>query len=346
MYYMGIDYHKKYSFVSVQNEAGVIALERRVEHNNPLIFEQIINEIAGPVTVVYECGFNWAWLYELLEKIENVKLIILANAYKVRLIVEAQIKTDKINARKLALLLRLGVVPACHIPDRGTRERKDVLRQRAYWVRYRTGLRNKVHKLINKQHNLQMPQVSDMFGKKGKDALNKAILPEPDAMLLKQNLRMLEQLDMMIREDEERIKQESKPDKTVEILTSIPGVGLIIGSIIATETDSIERFIRAERYTGYAGLAPTTHSSGDKTYNGRMMWQCNKWLKWAYIESAWIAIGCSSYFGGLYRHCRTRGKKANTAITIVARRMCHIVYQLLKENRLYEERIYSPVALV
>jgi hypothetical protein len=77
-----------------------------------------------------------------------------------------------------------------------------------------------------------------------------------------------------------------------------------------------------------------------------MMGQCNKWLKWAFIEAAWIAVGCSSYFGGFYRYHRSRGKQANTAITIVARRMCRIVYQLLTEDRFYEERTFSPAALV
>jgi len=346
MYYAGIDYHKRCSFVSIQDEAGKIVLERQVPHNNPLMFEEIIREVGGPVAVVYEAGLNWTWLYEVLEKIGDVKSITLANAYKVRLIAEAQIKTDKIDARKLALLLRLGVVPVCHIPNRQTRDRKEVLRQRAYWVRQRTGLRNRVHRLIGRQHGLQMPQVSDIFGKKGKEALHKAVLPDPDGMLLKQDLAVLEQLDAVIKADEEKIKAESKPDRAVEIFTSIPGVGLIIASITAAETDGIGRFPSAERYTGYSGLSPTTHSSGGHTYNGRMMWMCNKWLKWAFIEAAWVAVGCSAYFGGLYRYHRRRGKKANTAITIVARRMCRIAYQLLKENRFYEERTFSPVALV
>ncbi|MDI6775441.1 MAG: transposase [Verrucomicrobiota bacterium] len=180
-----------------------------------------------------------------------MKSITLANACKVRLIAEAQIKTDKIDARKLALLLRMEVVPSCHIPNRAA-----------------------------------------------------------------------------------------------EILSSIPGIGLIIASIMAAETDGIGRFPSPERYTDYSGLSPTTHSSGGHTHNGRMTWMCNKWLKWAFIEAAWVAVGSCAYFGGMYRQHRQRGKKANTAITIVARRMCRIVYRLLKEDRFYEERTFSPVALV
>jgi transposase len=132
----------------------------------------------------------------------------------------------------------------------------------------------------------------------------------------------------------------------VQIIQSIPGQGPILASLVATETDRIERFRSCQRYTSYAGLAPTTHSSGGKTHMGRMMFQCNRWLKWAFIEAAWVAVGCSSYFGGLYRYHLSRGKKANAAITIVARRMCRIVYQLLQEDRLYERRIFTPAALV
>lgn len=345
MYYAGVDYHKRYSFVSIQDESGTVVHEQQVEWNNPAVFAQMFNQLQHDVTVVYECGLNWAWLYEVLEKIPAVKQIVLANAYKVRLIAEAQIKTDKLDARKLALLLRLGVVPACHVPSRQTRQRKDVLRQRAYWVRLRTGLRNRVHRLIGQQHGLAMPQVSDLFGKKGKAALRKAVLPDPDATLLAQNLDVLEQLDAAIKADEQRIQAESAPDKDMEFLVSMPGLGLITASIISTETEDINRFLRCERYTAYAGLAPTTHSSGGKTYNGRMMPGCNKWLKWAFVEAAWVAVGCSPYFGALYRKHRARNKKASVAITIVARRMCHIAYQLLKEQRFYEDRSFTPAAL-
>jgi transposase len=93
-------------------------MERQVAHNDPHLFKDMFQEMDGPVAVVYECGLNWSWLYEVLEGIDKVHSITVANPYKVRLIAEAQIKTDKIDARKLAMLLRLGVIPVCHMPDR------------------------------------------------------------------------------------------------------------------------------------------------------------------------------------------------------------------------------------
>jgi len=346
MYYAGVDYHKRYSVVSVEDEKGKRVMEAVVRGNNPFVFRQVFSEVKGPVSVVFEAGWNWSWLYELLEQMPNVEKVVLAHAYKLRLIAETQIKTDKIDARKLALLLRLSVIPECHVPDRETRDRKEVVRQRAYWVRERTRLRNRVHRLVAKQHGLQMPQVTDIFGKRGLAALRKAVLPEPDMTLLRQCLAVLDELEKVIKATEEMIRKDIGDKRVIEILMSVPGIALIIASIIAVETDGIRRFIRPARYVGYCGLSPTTHSSGGHVYNGRMMWMCNKWLRWAYIEAAWIAVGCSAYFGGLYRRERERGKDANVAITIVARRMCRMVYQLLMEDRLYQEVGYHrPAAL-
>jgi hypothetical protein len=70
--------------------------------------------------------------------------------------------------------------------------------------------------------------------------------------------------------------------------------------------------------------------------------ESNKWLQWAFIEAAWVAVGCSAYFGGLYRQHRVRGKNANVAITIIARRMCQMSWTLLKERRDFYETF--PVA--
>ena len=259
----------------------------------------------------------------------------MANPLHVRLISAAQVKTDKIDARKLAQLLRANLLPPSHIPDRVTRLRKEVLRQRTFWVRQRTKVRNRVHRLLGRQHGLAMPQVSDLFGKKGRTALSQLILAPPDDLLLRQQLEMLDVLKSHIRELESKITTDGANDPATGWLSTIPGIGPVLGNVIAAEIDGIERFDQSDRLCAYAGLIPSTSSSGDKTYHGRLVIGCNKWLRWALVEAAWVAVGCSPYFGGLYRRHRSRGKKANTAIMIVARRMCQIIYRMLKEQREY-----------
>ncbi|MEN6428723.1 MAG: hypothetical protein ABFE13_25525 [Phycisphaerales bacterium] len=94
MYYAGIDYHKRYSIVSVQNAQGRIVREQRVDHVFRELFGELFKECPEPVAVVYESTLNWSWLYEILQPLKTVCSITLANPYKVRLIAEAQIKTD------------------------------------------------------------------------------------------------------------------------------------------------------------------------------------------------------------------------------------------------------------
>ena len=179
--------------------------------------------------------------------------------------------------------------------------------------------------------------MSDLFGKKGLAALSKAQLAEPHRQLmLEQDLALLKELNIRIRESEQGMKGELEDDEDYQLLLSVPGVGPIIAAVLTSEIDGIGRFPRSRRFLGYAGLVPSVSSSGGKTYHGRMIKSCNKWLKWAFIEAAWVAIGCDSYFGGLYRSARDRGKKPNTAITIVAHRMATIVYRMLTERREYE----------
>lgn len=169
-------------------------------------------------------------------------------------------------------------------------------------------------------------------------AMKKLQLPEPDATQLRQDLGLLEELQLRIRELEGMIEARNAGDGPTQILSSLPGLGKILAAVVAAEIDNIERFAHPKKLLAYAGLVPTTHSSGGKTYNGPLMPMCNKWLRWAFVEAAWVAVGHENYFGGLYRQHRARGKRANTAIVIVARRMAEIAWQMLRHRRAYEDR--------
>jgi transposase len=248
----------------------------------------------------------------------------LANAYKMRIIAEAQVKTDKVDAYMLAKFLKAELISMVHIPSKSTRQHKEVLRQRCFFVRQRTMLRNRIQRLLSAQHNLQLPQCSDLFGKKGISALGKLQLPDPAGMLLRQQLEVLESLKTRITEDEMALKKMLETSPELEFVKSIPGMGPILAAVVVSEVDDISRFPSAQKLCGYAGLCPTTSSSGGKTNNGRLMRACNKWLRWAFVEAAWVSVGCSAYFGHYYKRKRALGKKANTAIIATARLMARI----------------------
>lgn len=168
-----------------------------------------------------------------------------------------------------------------------------------------------------------------------------------DQRLLDEELALIELLSSQIKAQEACIKTANSGDADTAFIASMPGMGPILSAVVAAEIDGIERFDSAAKLCAYAGLIPSTYASGGVVYNGRLLRAANKWLGWALIEAAWVAIGCSGYFGSLYRHHRARGKKANTSITIVARRMITILGHLLKDRRNFKEDFpLSPVAPV
>ena len=205
MNYVGIDIHKRYSVLVALDERGRELKRCRINGNTAFGFAQFFSGLDGKSKVVVEACWNWGRIYDLLSEIEQVEEVVLAHPLKTRLIADAQIKTDGLDAQGLATLLRGDLVARAYVPSKPTRQRKEVLRQRLYWARLRTRVRNRIHALIDRQRELSMPQCSDLFGRKGLNALNKLCLNEPDATLLREELALLELIQSQIKAQEARI---------------------------------------------------------------------------------------------------------------------------------------------
>jgi transposase len=336
MQYVGIDYHKRYSVLCATDERGQKLKQGRVNGNTASGFAQFFAELGEPSKVVMEACWNWGWLYDLLGEIKQVEKVVLAHPYKTRLIAEAQVKSDRIDAQALATLLRGDLIAQSHAPSTTTRARKHLLRQRLFWVRLRTMLRNRIQAILDRQHDLERPQLKNFFSRRGKTWLENVQLPgTADQPLLEQNLEVAELLEAKIKQLDKQIGQSQSEEE--KLLESIPGIGPLFSSVIATEIDGIGRFNSSAKLAAYAGVVPTTHASGGRVFDGRLLWQCNKWLRWALIEASWSSIQFSGYFGAIYRNARARGKNRNVAISAVAHRMVKIIWPLLKEKRPYTE---------
>ena len=199
-------------------------------------------------------------------------------------------------------------------------------------------MRNRIHALLARQKELELPRVSDVFGKAGMRYLEGLRLTEPDGTLLRQDLEELQLLQRQIKEIESHLDAGSDDAGYERYLMGIPGLGRILSNVIAVEIDRIERFSNSDKLCAYSGLVPSTYASGGKHYHGCLLRRCNKWLKWAFIEAAWVSVGCCSYFDGLYKYQLDRGKKPSEAIVAVARRLCKIVWCVLTDKRAYEDR--------
>src|SRR5215813_3622621 len=205
MNYVGVDIHKKYSVLCALDESGRKLREGRVEGNQASGFAQFFASLRGPSKAVVEACWNWGLIHDELEELEQVEEVVLAHPHKTRLIAEAQIKTDRLDAQVLGTLSRGNLVARAHVPSRATRARKNLLRQRLYWARLRTMLRNRVHALLDRQRQLELPQCSDIFGVRTLKFLRQVELSEPDATLLKEQLALHELVTQQMKAQEKRI---------------------------------------------------------------------------------------------------------------------------------------------
>jgi len=282
---------------------------------------------------VLEATRNWTVVHDILE--ELTADVTLAHPLKVRAIAEAKIKTDKIDSTILAHLLRCDLVPSAHVSSPKARITKNLLRHRIFLVRLQTMVKNRIHVLLDRHPHLR-PQKSAnrFFSQIGITELKKIRLPKHDLCILYSELSLLEHLQAQIKQANRWLIGVGKKDKRVKRLLTIPGIGRTIALLMISEIDDIKRFRSDRKLHAYAGLIPSTRSSGGRTFHGRLTKTGNKYIRWAMIEAVWPAIrsdiGLNNYFQRY--SCR---KGANRAKVCTARRLLTIVYKVLKEKREY-----------
>lgn len=333
---LGVDVHKKYSQVAVLNEQGEITMNVKML-NEKRLFSELLSEFNEPCQAVIESGYSWGTMFDLLTDL-GVDVTV-AHALKVKAIASAKIKTDKIDAKTLAQLLKANLIPEVHVPCKDVRQQKDLLRQRCWLIKVRTMLKNRIHQVISRNH-VEIPDFSDLFGVGGRKFLKSLQLPHPDNDILQQDLEIYDFFNEQIKQTAQWIEESLKDNPYRKILETLPGFGTVFSALVALEIDTIERFDNPGKLSSYAGLIPTTYASGGKVYHGNLSPQCNHWLRYAFIEASWSAIVFSPYCRSLYARVKKR-KSPTIAITVVARRLAEIAFHCLKENRSYEERPYK-----
>ena len=333
MYYLGIDCHKYFSYVTALDETGQVKFKGKMG-NRKDDFERLLNGLGERCKATVETGYDWGIIYDMLTEM-GVE-VILAHAKKIKLITMNPQKTDKRDSLILAQLLRTNMIPRVYAPTREMRRNKAVLRERQFYTKIRTMTKNKVHKLLHR-NGIKMNGYSDAFGKSGRRYMEEAELPKTEKVLLDNELDMLDVITSKIKTVEKSAGEITKENRYVELIKTIPGLGVVLSRTIALEIADIERFSKAKKLASYCGLVPKEHSSSDQIYRGSLIKDCNKHLKEALVEGAWVAIRCSAYFESIYANVKSR-RGGNKAIVAVARQMAEIIYYMLKENRSYVER--------
>jgi transposase len=337
MKYIGIDYHKQYFVATMMNESGEVIRRDKTSTDRASIRRYFAGFNSSEETkAVMEACYGWEYFYD--EASELVDELIMAHPLKTRLIAEARIKTDTIDSETLAHLLRADLIPEAYAPDSETRSKKNLLRYRSSLVAMKVRIKNVIHSVLTRNHieDTAFASLSDKFGKAGTSYLRSVTLRDNDTAILNNYLDLLEEIERKVNEAKRRIGAVCREDKICKLLSSVPGIGSILAVTIRYEIDDIERFMSAGKLCSYAGLVPSTYSSGNRTYQGKITKQGNKWLRWALIEAAQQAPSKDLWLRGFYQRISKHGKKI--ARVAVARKLLEIIYRIWKEEKPYYKK--------
>src|SRR3954471_18494697 len=211
-----------------------------------------------PVRGVIESMTGARFVHDQLEELGWEVLI--ADAAKVKGLAPLACKTDKIDARVLAVLSQRDLVPEIWLPDPSIRRERELARFRLHLVRHRTTLKNRIHaSLIAFGHPCP---VSDLFGHAGRELLDRLAIPEPWRANIDVSLQLIDDLDLQIAALTSQLKRQGADHRYIPLLVTAPGIGWINAYTIASEIGDIGRFASPAKLCGYTGLCPRVRQSG------------------------------------------------------------------------------------
>jgi len=331
MKYVGIDVHKKMCQAAVYDDEGELLDQIRFFNKKEEIKDfamKLLTYRDDVKAVVESTGNLWIQIHDILEKFGID--VVLSNPTKTRLIAEAKIKTDKVDAKILARLLRADMLFTCYVPGEEIRNRRELLRHRLDLVKMRTQVKNRIHSLLDK-YTLKSPH--GLWSRKHIAWLREQDLGFMDNAIIESQLAILETLQEQIRLIENKIAAIAVDDPQVKLLMTMPGIGYFTASLLVAEIGDINRFSNEKKLASWAGLAPRIHQSGGTTRIGRVG-HGNKRVSSMLVQCAHTARRHDARFNRTYKQVARKGIKGK-AVVAVAHKMLRIVYFMLRDNAPY-----------
>jgi transposase len=348
MQIIAFDSHKRYTLASVESKNGKLIREERISHRHGEIKGFLARCQRGSPVAVETIG-NWYWIVDEIEQAGMKPMLV--HARKAKLMLGSINKTDRLDVRGLNKLQRTGTLPTVWIPPGDLRDKRELPRTRMVFARERTRLKNRIHSVLAK-YGLQadFEEISDIFGKKGREALRGSLgqLPQQTRYTTELLLNQLDTVQEKISAIERQMEQVFEQTEQMELLQTMPGIGPILAVVISQEIGDVCRFGSSEQLASYSGVTPRVHASGDKVRYGRLRTDVNHYLKWAFSEAGNSIVVNQKYYPhryvvGLYNRIRKRRGHA-TAVGALARHLAESTYWVLSKKESYRERGIKKVS--
>jgi len=294
-------------FATPSDADGLAGLARRVF------------ELGEAVQGVIESMTGARFVHDTLE--QSGWDVLIADAQKVKGLAPLACKTDKIDARVLAVLSERDLVPQIWLPDPRVRSEREQARFRMHLVQHKSTLKNRIHStLITFGHPCP---VTDLFGVAGRELLDRLALPQPWRGTLDASLELIDHLERQIAGINKELRAGGADHPYVPLLLTVPGIGWVLAFTIAAEIGDITRFTSAKKLCGYTGLCPRVIQSGERDRRGPLTKQGPKYLRWAMLEATMHALRHPVYRERYQRNKQRLGRQrgAKVAQIDIARKL-------------------------
>jgi transposase len=331
-YYCGVDLHTRNMYLCIVNHADEILLHREIPTKAHLFLEKLA-PYREDVVVSVECIFTWYWLADLCaaEKIP----FVLGHALYMKAIHGAKTKNDRIDSKKIAKLLRAGLIPMAYVYPKPMRSTRDLLRRRMHFVRERAELLTHIQQ-TNYQYNL--PTIGKTLRyKSNRGGVAERFEDESARKTVEVDLALIASYDTIINQLEWHLVRSAKAHdpSALHLLLSIPGIGKILSLVILYEIQDVTRFPNVQNFTSYARLIRPKKTSNGKCYgtgNGKIG---NSYLKWAFGEAVVLFLRETREVSPLIRRLERKYGK-DKAKGILAHRLGRTVYYMLKNKQVFD----------
>lgn len=331
-YYCGIDLHARSMYTCILNQSGEIVYHRDL-HTEPERFLSAIAAYREDIVVCVECIFTWYWLADLCAR-ENIPFV-LGHALYMKAIHGGKTKNDRIDSRKIARLLRAGMIPMAYVYPAGMRATRDLLRRRNHFVRKRADLLAHIQN-TNSQYNL--PE----FGRKITRKVNREGVLEhfPDREVQQSiavDIELIDHYNRIITNLERYIARSAKNHnpQALHLLKTVHGIGNILALVILYEIHDINRFPRVQEFASYARLVKCPRESGGKRHGSSNKKIGSMHLKWAFSEASVLFLR-NNPRGMAYKRRLERKHGKSKSLTILAHKLGRAVYYMLKRGKAFD----------
>jgi transposase len=333
-YYCGIDLHARTMYVCILDSQGEIVVHRNLT-TDPVAFLQVIAPFRPDIVVAVECIFTWYWLADLCDQ-EGIPFV-LGHALYMKAIHGGKSKNDRIDAHKIATLLRGGMLPQAYVYPREMRATRDLLRRRLYLVRKRGLLLSHIQ---NTNHQYNLPPIPTKLNYPSHRVGFVDRFTDPCVRKsMEVDLVLVAQLERLIRELELYILRRAREHdaEMLLFLRSIEGIGKVLALTILYEIHDIDRFDRVQEFASYCRLVRCAKQSAGKRSKGASSGKKigNVHLKWAFSEAAVLFLrGNPQGQNYLERLARKHGKAK--ALSILAHKIGRATYYVMKRRKTFD----------